>query len=46
MDAQIFISPKGMYYVSIGNAAAENDLSELMKSVKENYKMDAWIFEK
>jgi outer membrane protein assembly factor BamB len=46
MDAQIFTSPKGMYYVSIGNAASENDLSGLMASVKATYKMDAWIFEK
>ncbi|HET6990181.1 MAG TPA: PQQ-binding-like beta-propeller repeat protein, partial [Bacteroidia bacterium] len=46
MDAQIFISPKGMYYVSIGNAANETDLSGLMGSVKEKYKMDTWIFER
>ncbi len=46
MDSQIIISENGMYYVSIGNAATENDLSELQGSVKKSYKMDSWILVK
>jgi outer membrane protein assembly factor BamB len=44
MNAETFVFPNGMFYVSIADGNTENDLAPIRSSVREKYNADSWVF--
>ncbi len=44
--AEMLLSPKGMYYVTIARGSSEEELSAVKMQVKQEYAVDAWVFVK
>jgi outer membrane protein assembly factor BamB len=46
MNAVLFVSPKGMNYISIAQGSTAEELGNEMQKVKQAYNCDAWVFER
>ena len=46
MNATLFISPKGMNYISIAQGKNAEELQNKIQQVKKDYNCDAWVFER
>ncbi len=46
MNAEVLLSPKGMFYVTIAHGKSEEELSAVKLQVKQEFAVDAWVFVK